>query len=389
MYVYSRGGPHSAPAPRPSLIYCALPGLELRPPPIVQPAANRHIDRAIQAVGTITVLHLNYCSVWRQQQEPKCRGTRVQKQRVPGVAVRFIISLVGGFQHFGQPNVEPVSTSLDNPISQTALYHMTGWLYPVCLFVCLFPEIDTKGTNLLILNKVTSYRDYQPYHRMCLGVFLQWLSVMFPNANRGQFRALAQAVSRQVLTAVARVRSQVMWDLCWTKWHWGWFPPSTSVSPTSQFSFHRLLHTHHRLLSGASTIGQLVANVPSGLSFSHTPRGEKILAVKWSTALEWRWRILFHVKPEEPVLLRNRTSCFCMIRVCGQRQRQRARTDRYLCFVAYFATLIVARRPDWPWTPHSLLFSEYQGFFPGDKTTGTSSWPFTVDFYYSWSRETV
>jgi hypothetical protein len=25
MYVYSRGGPHSAPAPRPSLIYCDSP----------------------------------------------------------------------------------------------------------------------------------------------------------------------------------------------------------------------------------------------------------------------------------------------------------------------------------------------------------------------------
>jgi hypothetical protein len=25
MYVYSRGGSHSAPAPRPSLIYCASP----------------------------------------------------------------------------------------------------------------------------------------------------------------------------------------------------------------------------------------------------------------------------------------------------------------------------------------------------------------------------
>jgi hypothetical protein len=31
-----------------------------------------------------------------------------------------------------------------------------------------------------------------------------------------------------------------------------------------QFSFHRLLHTHH-LSSGAATIGQLVADVPSGL----------------------------------------------------------------------------------------------------------------------------
>jgi hypothetical protein len=32
-----------------------------------------------------------------------------------------------------------------------------------------------------------------------------------------------------------------------------------------QFSFHRLLHTHH-LSSRAGTIGQLVADVPSGVS---------------------------------------------------------------------------------------------------------------------------
>jgi hypothetical protein len=34
-----------------------------------------------------------------------------------------------------------------------------------------------------------------------------------------------------------------------------------------QCSFHRLLHTHH-LSSGAGTIGQLVADVPSGLSLT-------------------------------------------------------------------------------------------------------------------------
>jgi hypothetical protein len=34
-----------------------------------------------------------------------------------------------------------------------------------------------------------------------------------------------------------------------------------------QFSFHRLLHTH-RLSSGAGTIGQTVAYVPSGLSLT-------------------------------------------------------------------------------------------------------------------------
>jgi hypothetical protein len=38
-----------------------------------------------------------------------------------------------------------------------------------------------------------------------------------------------------------------------------------------QFSFHRLLHTHH-LSSGAGTTGQLLADVPSGLSL--TPRQE-------------------------------------------------------------------------------------------------------------------
>jgi hypothetical protein len=32
------------------------------------------------------------------------------------------------------------------------------------------------------------------------------------------------------------------------------------------FSFHRLLHTLHHLPSGAGTIGQIVAGVPSGLS---------------------------------------------------------------------------------------------------------------------------
>jgi hypothetical protein len=27
-----------------------------------------------------------------------------------------------------------------------------------------------------------------------------------------------------------------MWDLCWTKWHWGRFSPSTSVSPANTYS---------------------------------------------------------------------------------------------------------------------------------------------------------
>jgi hypothetical protein len=39
-----------------------------------------------------------------------------------------------------------------------------------------------------------------------------------------------------------------------------------------QFSFHRLLHTHHHLSSGAGTIDQLEANVPSGLSLTPHPK---------------------------------------------------------------------------------------------------------------------
>jgi hypothetical protein len=35
-----------------------------------------------------------------------------------------------------------------------------------------------------------------------------------------------------------------------------------------QFSFHQLLHIHHHLSSGAGTVGQLVAGVPSELSLT-------------------------------------------------------------------------------------------------------------------------
>jgi hypothetical protein len=50
--------------------------------------------------------------------------------------------------------------------------------------------------------------------------------------------ATAQAVSRWLPTAAARVQTRglVMWDLCWTKWRWGRFSPSTSVSPMSRDS---------------------------------------------------------------------------------------------------------------------------------------------------------
>jgi hypothetical protein len=49
-------------------------------------------------------------------------------------------------------------------------------------------------------------------------------------------RGIAQAVSRRLPTAAARVRAQVIWELWWTKWHWDRFSPSTSVSPVNSHS---------------------------------------------------------------------------------------------------------------------------------------------------------
>jgi hypothetical protein len=51
-------------------------------------------------------------------------------------------------------------------------------------------------------------------------------------------RAIAQAVSRWLPTAAARDSSTglVMWDLWCTKWRWGRFSPSTSVSPVNLHS---------------------------------------------------------------------------------------------------------------------------------------------------------
>jgi hypothetical protein len=49
-------------------------------------------------------------------------------------------------------------------------------------------------------------------------------------------RTCTLAVCRSpLLTAVIRVRSQVIWDLWWTKWHKGRFSPSTSLSPANSY----------------------------------------------------------------------------------------------------------------------------------------------------------
>jgi hypothetical protein len=61
-------------------------------------------------------------------------------------------------------------------------------------------------------------------------------------------RAIVQVVSRRLLHrgGPGSSRGQVMLELWWAK-------------------FRRLLHIHHHVSSGAGTIGQLVADVPSGL----------------------------------------------------------------------------------------------------------------------------
>jgi hypothetical protein len=62
----------------------------------------------------------------------------------------------------------------------------------------------------------------------------------------------------------------VIWDLWLTKWHWGRFSPNTSVSPANSHSTNcsTLIIYHPWLI----TIGQLMAEVPSGLSL--TPHRE-------------------------------------------------------------------------------------------------------------------
>jgi hypothetical protein len=79
--------------------------------------------------------------------------------------------------------------------------------------------------------------------------------------------AIAQPVSRQLPTSAARVRAQVRsCGICG-----GQSGTEAGFSEyfdfPCQFSFHRLLHTHH-LSSGAGIIGQIVADVPSGLSLT-------------------------------------------------------------------------------------------------------------------------
>jgi hypothetical protein len=75
-------------------------------------------------------------------------------------------------------------------------------------------------------------------------------------------RAVAQAVSRRLPTAAARVRSQVRsCGICDGQ-------SGTGADFLLVPRFHQLLHTHHNLSSGAGAIDQLLADVASRLSLT-------------------------------------------------------------------------------------------------------------------------
>jgi hypothetical protein len=67
-----------------------------------------------------------------------------------------------------------------------------------------------------------------------------------------------------------------MRELWWTKWHWCRFFPSPSVSPANSHSTD--CSTFIIMSSGAGTIGELMADVPSGLSHP-TPRNYVLLNI--------------------------------------------------------------------------------------------------------------
>jgi hypothetical protein len=77
---------------------------------------------------------------------------------------------------------------------------------------------------------------------------------------------------------------------------------SEYIGFTCQFLFHRLLHTHHHPSSGAGTIGQLAANVPSGLSLltpQETEHPMKLLHIHILVSLEYT--VVFQTRvPHEP-----------------------------------------------------------------------------------------
>jgi hypothetical protein len=97
-------------------------------------------------------------------------------------------------------------------------------------------------------------------------------------------RAVAQAVSRWLPTAAARVRVRAACGgLCWTKRHWGRFSPSTSASPANHSTdFSIIIITrgwHNRPIGGRSAEWTQLDSTP------HSTNLKKIIKIYKTTVL--------------------------------------------------------------------------------------------------------
>jgi hypothetical protein len=103
-------------------------------------------------------------------------------------------------------------------------------------------------------------------------------------------RAIAQAVSSRLSTVAARTRAQdrscgILWG---TKWRWGLFSSSSSVSPANSHSTDYSTHHHHHQSSGAGTMCQIMADVRSGLSLTPPQKKTKRKKLtKWKQKKSW------------------------------------------------------------------------------------------------------
>jgi hypothetical protein len=114
-------------------------------------------------------------------------------------------------------------------------------------------------------------------------------------------RAVAQAISRLLPTAAARVRAQITsCVICGGQSDTGAGFLQYFGFPC-QFSFYRLLHSLE-LSSGAGTIGQFVADVPSGLSLTPPKETKKSYEIVF-TVLDGttaRSSCTFHARTRAP-----------------------------------------------------------------------------------------
>jgi hypothetical protein len=107
--------------------------------------------------------------------------------------------------------------------------------------------------------------------------------------------AIAQAVSRRLPIAAARVREQVRsCGICGRQSGTGVRFIRVLRFPLS-ILIHRLLHIHHHLSSGAGTISQLVAVIPSGLSLTppQETKKKKLKTTRWMAVIFMAWEYVW------------------------------------------------------------------------------------------------